>query len=774
MARNYWSSPHRLKTSMGLFTIIFLLGAAFGSVYAMPQPSVELKHEVTYSSVGDEVSLSHCRDIGKLPGDKCQYVLENCSEPTSGFGNYLEFYYCTMRNHQIIGCGLLLFATMYTFLMLGTAAGEYLCPNLSNISSWLHLSESVAGVTLAAIGNGAPDLFSTFSAMRAETAGLAIGELLGAAMFITLVVVGAVAITTPFKLPRRPFIRDAVAFIGALLLVLIICADKKITHLEGWTLILYYMIYVTVVIVSAWIYRRQKAERLQSPPLEVSDPHHSNEPREELSPVSIPATPLSVVWTGVSERDMPFFETDALLGNREDDDDSLYDEDGFDAEFFLPHFKPSKLPHDFLKLPTSGVLVRSWSSHNDNFRRARSRSPERRSNHLSGYGSEAGAVVQPTEFNGSPVSATPANEWEAVQSVLSQPDDGTPRLWDVDGDHGLTALAYCDRLWAACLHCRDVLERLFPALFKWRSLSVWQKMQAFLFLPLYLAFSLTIPAVHQEEMELDIRREKAKSERQLTDTGDILVNSDEPEEDGDVSLVDVEDKGPVITFKTLNRELTIIQLAIAPIFTAFALQELTSYVGNTPIPVWVLCIALGAVLATVGFYATRHRAVIKYGRILALCGFFMSVIWIYVIASEVVGMLGAMASIFGVSETVMGLTLFAIGNSVGDLMTNISIARMGYPTMAVGACFGSPMLNLVLGIGVTSTYITAIKGEPYLLRHSLTPAYVCAVSLVLALFGSIIYISATGFKATRRYGAALIALYGVLMVAIVLVSNSGY
>lgn len=26
-------------------------------------------------------------------------------------------------------------------------------------------------------------------------------------------------------------------------------------------------------------------------------------------------------------------------------------------------------------------------------------------------------------------------------------------------------------------------------------------------------------------------------------------------------------------------------------------------------------------------------------------------------------------------------------------MTNISIARMGYPTMAVGACFGSPMLS---------------------------------------------------------------------------------
>lgn len=61
-----------------------------------------------------------------------------------------------------------------------------------------------------------------------------------------------------------------VAFIGALLLVFVICVDKKITHAEGWSLICYYFAYVTVVIVGAWIYRRQKAQRLQEPPVEVA------------------------------------------------------------------------------------------------------------------------------------------------------------------------------------------------------------------------------------------------------------------------------------------------------------------------------------------------------------------------------------------------------------------------------------------------------------------------------------------------------------------------
>ncbi|CAG8791459.1 30900_t:CDS:2, partial [Gigaspora margarita] len=68
------------------------------------------------------------------------------------------------------------------------AASDFFCPNLSTIAFKLKLSESVAGVTFLAFGNGSPDLFSTFSAMTHESGPLAIGELIGAANFITSVV----------------------------------------------------------------------------------------------------------------------------------------------------------------------------------------------------------------------------------------------------------------------------------------------------------------------------------------------------------------------------------------------------------------------------------------------------------------------------------------------------------------------------------------------------------------------------------------------------------
>ncbi|KAJ3075117.1 hypothetical protein HK102_005673 [Quaeritorhiza haematococci] len=99
--------------------------------------------------------------------------------------------------------------------------------------------------------------------MRANSAGLALGELLGAATFITMFVLGVISIVAPFQLPRRPFIRDTVFFIGAIVWVLVIVHDGKITLRESVWLIAYYFVYVTIVIVGHYIYRRQKAAKQQ-------------------------------------------------------------------------------------------------------------------------------------------------------------------------------------------------------------------------------------------------------------------------------------------------------------------------------------------------------------------------------------------------------------------------------------------------------------------------------------------------------------------------------
>jgi sodium/potassium/calcium exchanger 6 len=115
------------------------------------------------------------------------------------------------------------------------------------------LSENITGVTFLALGNGAPDLFSSFTAIQQDSFSLAMGELMGAASFIVTCVVGMLAITTGFRVNRRPFLRDVLFFIGAIVTLLIVLADGRIKLFESILLIVYYVFYVGVVGVGRYL-----------------------------------------------------------------------------------------------------------------------------------------------------------------------------------------------------------------------------------------------------------------------------------------------------------------------------------------------------------------------------------------------------------------------------------------------------------------------------------------------------------------------------------------
>ncbi len=66
----------------------------------------------------------------------------------------------------------------------------------------------------------------------------------------------------------------------------------------------------------------------------------------------------------------------------------------------------------------------------------------------------------------------------------------------------------------------------------------------------------------------------------------------------------------------------------------------------------------------------------KYHYLFCFLGFGVSVAWISTIANEVVGTLQAFGTILGLSDAILGLTVFAIGNSLGDFVADITVARL--------------------------------------------------------------------------------------------------
>ena len=97
-------------------------------------------------------------------------------------------YYCTFEENL---ASWILFALWFFLLiwLLGDTAETYFSPALEKISKRFNMSPTLAGVTLLAFGNGAPDVFSSMIAAHKLKLFLAIGALVGAGLFVTTVVI---------------------------------------------------------------------------------------------------------------------------------------------------------------------------------------------------------------------------------------------------------------------------------------------------------------------------------------------------------------------------------------------------------------------------------------------------------------------------------------------------------------------------------------------------------------------------------------------------------
>ena len=86
--------------------------------------------------------------------------------------------------------------------------------------------------------------------MRSGSGSLAIGELIGAASFISAVVAGSMALVRPFTVARKSFIRDVGCFILATGFSMAFLADGRLQFWECVVMISFYGLYV--LLITAW------------------------------------------------------------------------------------------------------------------------------------------------------------------------------------------------------------------------------------------------------------------------------------------------------------------------------------------------------------------------------------------------------------------------------------------------------------------------------------------------------------------------------------------
>ena len=87
---------------------------------------------------------------------------------------------------------------------------------------------------------------------------------------------------------------------------------------------------------------------------------------------------------------------------------------------------------------------------------------------------------------------------------------------------------------------------------------------------------------------------------------------------------------------------------------------------------------------------------------------------------------------------------------------------MGYPAMAIAACFGGPMLNILLGVGLSGTYMNLFdpshRGQQLYIEMN-TTLLVSGVGLFAILVGTLIVVPLNSYRMSKRVGATLILAY---------------
>lgn len=121
------------------------------------------------------------------------------------------------------------------------------------------------------------------------------------------------------------------------------------------------------------------------------------------------------------------------------------------------------------------------------------------------------------------------------------------------------------------------------------------------------------------------------------------------------------------------------------------------------------------------------------------------------------------ATSWGVSEMVIGLTVVAVGTSLPELASSLSAAWRGESDIAVGNVVGSNLFNLLLVIGVTAQVSPLPVSDS--LRYIDLPIMI-GFSLLFAA------VLANGLHVKRWEGMILVALYSGFIVWQVLQTTS--
>lgn len=750
--------------------------------------------------------------------------------------------YCSSSSYGGLFSMAMLLWVLALITFLGSTASDYLSPTLTKICENLNLSYNVAGVTFLALGNGAPDVFSSLSSFTTSEATTSIGinASLGGSVFICTVLVGSVAIICPCFVSKDTFLRDISFHLIAVLTISVVAAARDIYISTSLIMFSIYLVYVMTIIILSRVAQKRTEEAVKAGIAakknirKIRDDNARNAPLRTFgnavqqaywykndnpkssekdtsagvtsssssSSTDFSRQPMEAEIRGVGKTGYTFLILDE--NDRDDDDEGGKDgtrskagdskgsdekaskgddsnDDSDDEEDLTINLSgglvggyfAGEIIEDYIPLPsaeernmarvrrpygllstldTSGgvqALLRDamrfvlqgnnkpyrpylWetaddgeSSHNpltdDLLSRDGVEEDEERSTGGGEFRNDSLDIEMKAAADGGPsygllpgASAspitTPPRVWESRANRRGRTPASTRRGMGGEDSQGLAVDLYWQRWYTRHRIRRHIQASEFWSL-PWYKRTLW-----LVELPLRFLRDVTIPTLEEASWSK--------------------------------------------TFAVMHP-------------SGMAFMTMRAFGVHFTVAAVLLSLAICALPTTAIFLLTQNskppqQSLLRV--VWTLGGFYSCIMWIYLLAGELIVCLEVLGLVWEISPAYLGLTVLAWGNCVGDLFSITSLARKGLGEMALAGCYGGPVFNLLFGLGLAMG-VASLDRYPAAFHIAFnTSSYISLAFCMLALGCTIIIVPLRGWKLEQGLGFLLIGLYVAYTVVQIIVS----